>query len=227
MKSAKLKILIVDNYDSFTYNLYQIVGELLEEAGGLVEVVRNNEITLKEIKRGQFDRIVLSPGPGTPADRKYFGVCADILQQVRTIPILGVCLGMQGIAHYFGGSIIPARQMMHGKTSIISHDGKGIFTGVAQEISVMRYHSLVADPQSLPECLEITAIVPDVRGPCLPAGKAAAHHPTRVTPSREGLEIMGLRHKTLPIEGVQFHPESFATEEGKRMLSNFLFGGRA
>lgn len=194
-----MKVVIIDNYDSFTYNLYQAVGELLDERGkGSVRVYRNDAISLGEVK--QFDRIILSPGPGNPAEKAYFGVCADILQHVSTIPILGVCLGMQGMAHYFGGKVTPAKQMMHGKTSVISHDGKGVFAGIPQEIQVMRYHSLVADPLMLPACLEVTATAGD--------------------------DVMGLRHKTFPIEGVQFHPESFATEAGKRILSNFLFGGR-
>lgn len=193
-----MKILLIDNYDSFTYNLYQQIGELLEEKGvrGEVVVRRNDAITLSKAK--QFDQIILSPGPGNPADRKYFGVCVDILQHVQTIPILGVCLGMQGMAQYFGGNVIRSKQMMHGKTSIISHDGKGIFVGIPQGIQVMRYHSLVADLQSLPSCLTVSATV--------------------------DAEIMGLRHNALPIEGVQFHPESFATEAGKLMLSNFLLG---
>jgi anthranilate synthase component 2 len=194
-----MKVLIIDNYDSFTYNLYQVVGEILESGEHTVEVFRNNNITLKQIQQFNYDRIILSPGPGSPADKKYFGVCADILQRVQNIPILGVCLGMQGMAYYFGGEVIPAKQMMHGKTSTISHDGKGVFSGIPQKIQVMRYHSLVADSATLPACLKITAT----------ADK----------------DIMGLRHTTLPIEGVQFHPESFATEAGKQMLENFLCRG--
>ena len=191
-----MRVVIIDNYDSFTYNLYQTVGELLEDRGkGSVQVFRNDAITLTKVQ--QFDRIILSPGPGNPGDRAYFGVCADVLQNVRMIPVLGVCLGMQGMAHYFGGKVIRAGQVMHGKTSVISHDGDGIFTDIPQGIEVMRYHSLIADVQTMPICLQVTATA--------------------------GTEIMGLRHTQFPIAGVQFHPESFATEDGKNILSNFLF----
>ena len=237
-----MKILIIDNYDSFTYNLYQAVGELLEsikgKAGSVknsLDVFRNNEITLGQIKKRKYDRIILSPGPGNPADRAYFGVCADILQKVHTIPVLGVCLGMQGMAHYFGGKVTRADRMMHGKTSQIMHDGKGIFANVPQEIEVMRYHSLVVEKESLPKELEITAIV-KYRGPATPHPRSTSSitsfspgaqrgTPSRVTPCRQRVEVMGIRHKKFPIVGVQFHPESFATESGKQMLQNFLFGG--
>ncbi len=236
-----MKTLIIDNYDSFTYNLYQAVGEILGSVKGealseksSVDVMRNDQIKLKEVIKRQYDRIILSPGPGDPSDRAYFGVCTDILQRITTIPILGVCLGMQGMAYIFGGKIVRAEKPMHGKTSSISHDGKGVFVGVPQSIEVMRYHSLIVEQKSLPECLEVSAVVYDSRGP-------AAHHPrstasfvsltaggqrgtpTRVTPYVDHQEVMGLRHKTFPIEGVQFHPESFATEAGKKILENFLF----
>ena len=196
----KLKILIIDNYDSFTYNLYQYIGELLEERGDgfVLDVFRNDKISLPKILKEKYNRIILSPGPGNPADRSYFGVCADILEKLTTIPVLGVCLGMQGIGHYFGGNVIQAQKPMHGKTSVIAHNNKGIFAKVPQQIAVMRYHSLVVEKSSLPDCLEITAM-------------ANYTH-----------EIMGLRHKQFPIEGVQFHPESFATEAGKILLENFL-----
>ena len=197
-----MKVLIIDNYDSFTYNLYQYAGEILLAKGVpfTVDVIRNDAIIVDEIKKRQYDRIIISPGPGDPGDTKYFGVCADVITQIgKTIPVLGVCLGMQGMAHYFGGKVVRAKAPMHGKISIINHDTKGVFHGVPQHIEVMRYHSLVADKKSLPECLEITARSVDTK------------------------EIMGLRHKTYPIEGIQFHPESFATEGGKAMLSNFLF----
>lgn len=199
-----MKILLIDNYDSFTYNLYQYIGELLEEKRMqfTIEVFRNDQISLSEVIKRAYNKIILSPGPGSPSDKAYFGVCADILQHITTIPILGVCLGMQGMAHYFGGEIVKAETIMHGKTSTIAHRNKGIFRGIPQEISVMRYHSLVVKKSSLPYCLEITAM-------------ANYSH-----------EIMGLSHKFFPIEGVQFHPESFATEAGKLLLSNFLFGGK-
>lgn len=194
-----MKVLIIDNYDSFTYNLYQYCGEMLE-ISNTIDVLRNDEISLSEIKKRKYDRIILSPGPGDPADRKYFGICADVLLELgMTIPVLGVCLGMQGIAHYFGGKVIRAKIPMHGKTSIITHDAKGVFEGLPQGIEVMRYHSLVADRDSLPESLEVIAESEDTN------------------------EIMGLQHKKYPIAGIQFHPESIGTDGGKIMLSNFLF----
>lgn len=200
-----MKVLIIDNYDSFTFNLYQEVGSILSKKYKefVLDVVRNDEITLEEIKKRRYDRIVISPGPGDPADKKYFGVCADVITNVgKTTPVLGVCLGMQGMAHYFGGKVIRAKVPMHGKTSIIVHDGKGLFVGLPQGLEVMRYHSLIADKASLPKDLVITASVQS---------------------SNQPAEIMGLRHKKYPIEGIQFHPESFATEAGRKMLENFIF----
>lgn len=197
-----MKILIIDNYDSFTFNLYQYIGEILTGKGGFftLDVVRNNATKSSEIKKKGYDKIVISPGPGNPGDYQYFGVCAEVLTELgQHNPILGVCLGMQGMAYYFGGKVILARQPMHGKISQIEHDGQGVFTGLPQNLEVMRYHSLVADEQTLPECLKVTA------------------------KSKNTKEIMGLRHKVYPIEGIQFHPESFATEGGKEMLKNFLF----
>ncbi|MDO8610399.1 MAG: aminodeoxychorismate/anthranilate synthase component II [bacterium] len=197
-----MKILIIDNYDSFTYNLYQICGETLsmQKEPFTLDVIRNDEIDLQTIKSKKYDRIIISPGPGNPRDPKYFGICKDVLLKLgKNIPTLGVCLGMQGMAYYFGGKIIQAKKPMHGKISLISHDGKGIFTKIPQKINVMRYHSLIVDKKTLPECLIITALTFDTK------------------------KIMGLRHKEYPIEGIQFHPESFATEGGKFMLQNFLF----
>lgn len=197
-----MKVLLLDNYDSFTYNLYQYIGEILGSSGEKfsLDVFRNDQITLKVIKERKYDRIVISPGPGHPADQAYFGVCSEVIIQLgKKTPILGVCLGMQGIAYFFGGKVVRAKVPMHGKVSLIKHDGKGVFRGIPQNIEVMRYHSLVADPKSLPDSLEISAV------------------------SLDGGEIMGLRHKTYPTEGIQFHPESFATEGGKRILINFLF----
>lgn len=199
-----MKILIIDNYDSFTYNLYQMAGEILEFARKpfVLDVVRNNEITIEKIRQREYVKIILSPGPGNPADRAYFGVCADVLTILgKDTPVLGVCLGMQGMAHYFGGKVIHAKVPMHGKTSLIRHDGKGIFKGLPQNLEVMRYHSLVAEKSSLPSSLTITA------------------------QSQDTEEIMGLRHNKYPIEGIQFHPESFATEGGKLLLKNFVFEG--
>ncbi|HYV33751.1 MAG TPA: anthranilate phosphoribosyltransferase [Candidatus Limnocylindria bacterium] len=198
-----MKILIIDNYDSFTYNLYQLVGEILQDTGRgfVLEVKRNDEITAQEIKSSRYDKIIISPGPGNPKDIRYFGVCRDVILDIaKTTPVLGVCLGMQGIAHYYGGKVIKAKQPMHGKTSIIKHDAVGLFDGVPQRINVMRYHSLVAEKSSLPKTLEVTA----------------------ETVSGSQKEIMGLKHKTYPLVGVQFHPESYATEYGKQILKNFL-----
>ena len=196
-----VKILIIDNYDSFTYNLYQYVGEILTARAEpfVLDVVRNDELTLEEIEKRAYDRIIISPGPGDPRDPAYFGVCADVLKilGMRT-PILGVCLGMQGMAAVFGGNVIRAQVPMHGKTSTITHDESGVFAGVPQNAEVMRYHSLIAEEKSLPDSLLITAQANDSR------------------------EIMGLRHREYPIEGVQFHPESFATEGGKIILGNFI-----
>ncbi|MBI4359931.1 MAG: aminodeoxychorismate/anthranilate synthase component II [Candidatus Jacksonbacteria bacterium] len=215
-----MRVLILDNYDSFTYNLYQYVGEILQketmsnknETWSLLDVKRNDEITLAQIKKKRYDRIIISPGPGSPDDPAYFGVCADVLLQLcESVPILGVCLGMQGMAHYFGGRVVRARVPMHGKTSIITHDGKGVFTGLPQGLEVMRYHSLVVDPAHLPDELEITAKTLTPLNP-----------PIRKGGKQRGYEIMGLRHKKYPIEGIQFHPESFATEGGKQMLRNFV-----
>lgn len=198
-----MKILIIDNYDSFTYNLYQQIGEILKslDCPFKLTVKRNDEISSAEIKRAKFDRIVISPGPGDPANPAYFGVSAEILTDIgKTVPVLGVCLGMQGIAHYFGGKVVRAKLPMHGKTSRIKHNEKGLFSDLPQNIEVMRYHSLIADPSSIPQSLEITARTSD-------SG-----------------EIMGLAHKKYPISGIQFHPESFATEGGKYILENFLTG---
>ncbi|MBI5123598.1 aminodeoxychorismate/anthranilate synthase component II [Candidatus Roizmanbacteria bacterium] len=198
-----MKVLIIDNYDSFTYNLYQYVGELLTdyEKDFVLDVVRNDELSFTEIKKRKYERIIISPGPGDASDQKYFGVCARVIIELgQTIPVLGVCLGMQGIAHYFGGKVVRADKPMHGKTSIIEHDNLGVFKNIPQDLEVMRYHSLIVEKKELPDCLVITAFTKDTK------------------------EIMGLRHIEYPIVGIQFHPESFATEAGKLMLKNFLFG---
>ena len=192
-----MKVLVIDNYDSFVYNLVQYIGEL----GADTVVYRNNEITLKQVQTLKPDRIVISPGPGTPEETRYFGVCTDILQHVSPeVPTLGVCLGHQGIVHAFGGRIIRAQKLMHGKTSKIKHDGKGIFRDVKNPFTATRYHSLVGDKRFIPSCLEITAEAAD-----------------------DG-EMMAVRHRNYPIEGVQFHPESILCEDGKLILKNFLEG---
>ena len=151
-----MKVLIIDNYDSFTYNLYQYIGEILtsKDLQFTLDVVRNDVITLKEIRNKKYERIIISPGPGDPSDQSYFGVCTDIFtQKGRTLTVLGVCLGMQGMGYYFGGRVVRAKKPMHGKTSIISHDGKGIFKGLPQNFVAMRYHSLILDKKSLPKDL--------------------------------------------------------------------------
>jgi anthranilate synthase component 2 len=192
-----LKVLVIDNYDSFVYNLVQYIGELGEEA----VVYRNDQITLKQAMKLKPDRIVISPGPGTPEEPRYFGVCSAILQYVSyKIPTLGVCLGHQGIIHTFGGKIVSAKRLMHGKTSLIEHDGEGVFRGVKNPFTATRYHSLVGDRSSISSCLKITA------------------------KSLDDGEIMGVRHATYPIEGVQFHPESILCEDGKLIIKNFLEG---
>ncbi len=184
-------LLIIDNYDSFTYNLVQYLGELKAE----VVVRRNDQTSIEEIGRARPERIVISPGPKTPDDA---GICLEVIRRFSgTIPILGVCLGHQAIGQAFGGEVVRAPVVMHGKTSPITHDGKTIFSGLANPFPATRYHSLIVDRSSLPQCLEISATTPD------------------------GL-IMGLRHKEMRVEGVQFHPESVLTEAGKQLLANFL-----
>jgi anthranilate synthase component 2 len=188
-------LLVIDNYDSFTYNLVQYLAELGQD----VRVVRNDEIPAAEIAGLRPDAIVVSPGPCTPNDAGIsLGVIARYAGQ---IPILGVCLGHQSIGQAFGGKVVRARQVMHGKTSMITHDGKGVFAGLPNPFEATRYHSLVVERASLPDCLEITATTSD---------------------GADGDEIMGLRHKSLGVEGVQFHPESFLTLVGKDLLRNFL-----
>ena len=184
-------ILVIDNYDSFTYNLVQYLGEL----GAELEVVRNDQTTVQEIERKSPERIVISPGPKTPSDA---GICLEVIQKFagRT-PLLGVCLGHQAIGQAFGGKVIRAPEIMHGKTSLINHDGKTIFAGLPNPFPATRYHSLIVERQTLPACLEISAS------------------------TTEGL-IMGLRHRELKVEGVQFHPESILTDAGKQLLANFL-----
>jgi anthranilate synthase component 2 len=190
-----MKILVIDNYDSFVYNIAQILGELGTEP----TVVRNDKISLQEIRAMKPDAIVISPGPGHPADRKHFGVCTDVIRELGpTVPILGVCLGHQGIVHAFGGKVINAGRVRHGKTSPIRYSAGALFENVNNPFKATRYHSLVADPKTFPSCLEVTAKALD-----------------------DG-EIMGIRHKDYPIEGVQFHPESCLTGEGRRILSNFI-----
>lgn len=212
-----MNVLIIDNYDSFTFNLYQYIGEILQTMDGdkaaNVMVKRNNEITLADVQAMNLDRIIISPGPGAPDDPAYFGICAEVIEVMgKTTPLLGVCLGMQGIAHVFGGDVVRASVPMHGKVSSIRHDGAGVYQGLPQEIEIMRYHSLMVKADTLPDCLAVTAVVANDAHADLSLAESAL----------AGEEIMGLQHKDYPIQGVQFHPESFATEGAKRLLTNFL-----
>lgn len=189
-------LLMIDNYDSFTYNLVQYFGEL----GAEVEVHRNDEITMAEIEAKNPEHLVISPGPCSPTEA---GISVEAIKYFAgKLPILGVCLGHQSIGQAFGGDIVHAGKIMHGKTSEVYHNSVGCFAGVPNPVEVTRYHSLVIDKKTLPDCLEMTAWTENEDG------------------SIE--EIMGVRHKSLPIEGVQFHPESILTESGHKMLENFL-----
>lgn len=193
---SAVKVVMVDNYDSFTYNLVQYFGEL----GADVNVVRNDQVTVADIEALAPDKIVISPGPCTP---KEAGISVETIRAFAgRIPLLGVCLGHQSIGYAFGGNIIHAKQIMHGKTSLVYHHDIGVFKGLNNPFTATRYHSLVIEQASLPDCLEITAWTQDEAGNLD--------------------EIMGVRHKTLAIEGVQFHPESILTEYGHDMLRNFL-----
>jgi anthranilate synthase component 2 len=190
-----MKFLILDNYDSFVYNIAQILGELGVES----DVYRNDQITLEQIQKNNYDAIIISPGPGNPENKKYFGICSDVITKLGpTKPILGICLGHQGIISCFGGKVVNAGNVRHGKTSPIKHFDDSIFDGVKNPFRATRYHSLVGDKTIIPDSLKITAIAED-----------------------DG-EIMGVRHKDHLIVGVQFHPESIMTAEGKKILGNFL-----
>jgi anthranilate synthase/aminodeoxychorismate synthase-like glutamine amidotransferase len=184
-------MLVIDNYDSFTYNLVQYLGEL----GADLQVYRNDKITIDEIKKLKPEKILISPGPGYPKDA---GISIPVIKEFAgKTPILGVCLGHQAIGEAFGGKIVQAKRFMHGKTSQIRHDGKTIFKGIPNPFTATRYHSLLIERSSLPECLEISAWT-------------------------DQDEIMGVRHKEFKVEGIQFHPESILTTEGKKLLGNFL-----
>jgi len=184
-------ILVIDNYDSFTYNLVQYLGEL----GAELQTYRNDKITITEIKKLNPEKIVISPGPGYPKDA---GISIPVIKEFAgKVPILGVCLGHQAIGEAFGGKIVQAKRFMHGKTSPIHHDGKTIYKGLPNPFTATRYHSLLVEKASLPECLEISAWT-------------------------DKDEIMGIRHKEFNVEGIQFHPESILTTEGKKLLGNFL-----
>lgn len=189
-----MKTVILDNYDSFTFNLFQYVGELDERP----LVFRNDKISFAELERLNPDRIIVSPGPGSPEDPNYFGICKRVILELGPrIPVLGVCLGHQGIIYAFGGRVIRAGEVMHGKTSYVFHNGHDMFQSVPRAFEAMRYHSLVGEPSSVPDCLEVTAKTWDE-------------------------VIMAVRHRDFPIYGIQFHPESIGTTVGKQLLRNFL-----
>ena len=190
-----MKFLIIDNYDSFVYNLAQRLGEL----GVTSDVIRNDQVTIDEIKNNNYDAIIISPGPGTPDDKSYFGVCKEVITELgSTTPILGVCLGHQGIISCFGGKVVNAGNVRHGKTSQVKHYNDSMFDGIKNPFRATRYHSLVGDKTIIPDSLKITAIAED-----------------------DG-EVMGVSHKKYLIEGVQFHPESIMTDEGTKILGNFI-----
>lgn len=190
-----MRVLLIDNYDSFVYNLK----DALEELGARCMVVRNDAIDVDGVGALRPDAIIISPGPGMPSIRRDFGICGEVLQTIsRKVPTLGVCLGHQGIAHFYGGKVVRAPSPVHGKTSLVYHNGEGTFSGLPDPFVVGRYHSFVVAPE-LPACLEVTARTED------------------------GI-VMGLRHREFPIMGVQFHPESILTPLGKKVLMNFLKG---
>jgi len=192
-----MRVLILDNFDSFVYNLADYVGKL----GATPIVVRSNRLRPKDLDELSPDRIILSPGPGHPSETRYTGICREAVRRFsREIPVLGVCLGHQLIAHLFGGRIVRARKIIHGKASLVRHDGRGIFRGLANPLRAGRYHSLIVEKDSLPKCLEISAY------------------------SLDDYEIMAIRHRNLPVAGVQFHPESILTADGIKIIKNFLEG---
>ena len=190
-----MKILIIDNYDSFVYNVAQIVGKL----GSSPTVIRNDEKSISEIREMNPDGIIISPGPGIPTERRYFGVCSNVIRDLGpSFPILGICLGHQGIVSSFGGKITNAKEIRHGKVSEIEYTSDDLFLNLSNPFAATRYHSLVADPSNIPRCLEVTAV------------------------SKDDHEIMAVKHKRYLIEGVQFHPESVMTTQGPQIVFNFL-----
>jgi len=190
-----MKFLIIDNYDSFVYNLAQRLGEL----GITSDVIRNDQLTIEQVKNANYNAIIISPGPGTPDDKRYFGVCKEVIEKLGpTTPILGVCLGHQGIISCFGGKVVNAGNVRHGKTSQIKHYDDSMFSGIKNPFRATRYHSLVGDKTIIPDSLKVTAVAED-----------------------DG-EVMGVTHKKYLIEGVQFHPESIMTDEGTKILGNFI-----
>jgi len=213
-----MTILIIDNYDSFTFNLYQYCGEILNEYDleNITEITvkRNDELTINDVKKLDPKKIIISPGPGSPEDKKYFGICNNIILELGPyIPILGICLGMQGIVNAYGGKIIHASEPMHGKTSFLLHDESGIHKNIPQNIEIMRYHSLIVDRKTLPDCFIVNGISQD-------------HEVDQKLKNLKKItiknDIMAVTHKSYPIYGIQYHPESFGSEGGKEILRNFL-----
>ena len=213
-----MTILIIDNYDSFTFNLYQYCGEILNEYDleNITEITvkRNDELTINDVKKLDPKKIIISPGPGSPEDKKYFGICNNIILELGPyIPILGICLGMQGIVNAYGGKIIHATEPMHGKTSFLLHDESGIHKNIPQNIEIMRYHSLIVDRKTLPDCFIVNGISQD-------------HEVDQKLKNLKKItiknDIMAVTHKSYPIYGIQYHPESFGSEGGKEILKNFL-----
>ena len=213
-----MTILIIDNYDSFTFNLYQFCGEILNEYDleNITEITvkRNDELTINDVKKLDPKKIIISPGPGSPEDKKYFGICNNIILELGPyIPILGICLGMQGIVNAYGGKIIHASEPMHGKTSFLLHDESGIHKNIPQNIEIMRYHSLIVDRKTLPDCFIVNGISQD-------------HEVDQKLKNLKKItiknDIMAVTHKSYPIYGIQYHPESFGSEGGKEILKNFL-----
>lgn len=192
-----MTILIIDNYDSFTYNLFQYVGDVTGEEA---VVHRNDQISFEQIVAMDPAHIIVSPGPGSPDRERDFGICAQVIKGLGPkIPILGVCLGHQGMIHHMGGRVIRAPEIVHGKVSVIKHNAEGLFAGLPADIEIMRYHSLIGERETLPDCLEVTAELADGSG-----------------------MIMGVRHKTWPMFGLQFHPESVGSPDGHAMMRNFF-----
>ena len=213
-----MTILIIDNYDSFTFNLYQYCGEILNEYDLKnvtdITVKRNDELTINEVKKLDPKKIIISPGPGTPENKKYFGICNNIILELGPyIPILGICLGMQGIVNAYGGKIIHASEPMHGKTSFLLHDESGIHKNIPQNIEIMRYHSLIVDRKTLPDCFIVNGISQD---------HEVDHKLNNLKKITLKNDIMAVTHKSYPIYGIQYHPESFGSEGGKEILRNFL-----
>ena len=213
-----MTILIIDNYDSFTFNLYQYCGEILNEYDleNITEITvkRNDELTINDVKKLDPKKIIISPGPGSPEDKKYFGICNNIILELGPyIPILGICLGMQGIINAYGGKIIHASEPMHGKTSFLLHDESGIHKNIPQNIEIMRYHSLIVDRKTLPDCFIVNGISQD-------------HEVDQKLKNLKKItiknDIIAVTHKSYPIYGIQYHPESFGSEGGKEILRNFL-----